>query len=288
MRTIIYLLALILCFAGCSSEPNVIVVPDNTAPPDNSIPSILQETYISKIYINLLGRKPSDDELNNALSILEQGSVSVDSRKEMIGVAMQQERFEQQMYDIARVEILDNLDTLDIYRDLMVLQSLLALPEYEPFYPRILYEMGRLEALRDVPRDFRREALSRIDMHIRSVDNSIYDGINMGSLNFVLAVFEYFLGRVPTQAEETECVNMVDGLTGILFQQEGSTKDDFLNIFFESDDYFEGQVRDIYLDNFFREPNSIELSEGTLLYKNTRKYEELVKLILSKDEYLGI
>jgi hypothetical protein len=110
----------------------------------------------------------------------------------------------------------------------------------------------------------------------------------MGSQNFILSVFEYFLGRYPTESEEETAINMVDGFGGILFGQEGNSKADFLDIFLSSTDYFEGQVIDVYNDFLLRDPLSVEMSEAAQIYKQTQDYGEMLKEVLSQDEFLGI
>ena len=81
---------------------------------------------------------------------------------------------------------------------------------------------------------------------------------------------------------------IVDGFAGVIFLQTGSVKDDFINIFFGCNNYFEGQVRDLYKKYLFREPNSVEMSDKATIYKNSLDYKALQKAILSTDEYAGI
>ena len=282
------LLLPIIFLISCAPEPEVIIVPDNTAPPDFSVPEVAKENYINKIYIALLGRKPTNSEFLTGLATLENDNVSVNSRKTFIDAVIDNPGYSLRMYEVARTEMLNNVDTADITFRIALYDALLSDPAYEPFYDLLLFEIERLTDLKYAPQKLANGEIDRIDMHRIMINNPIYDEINMGTQNFVLSVFEYFLGRYPTAAEELVSIQMVDGLNVIVFGKEGNSKADFMEIFFDSDNYYEGQVINIYEDFLFRSPNSVEMSEGTKTYKNTGSYEELLKEILSKNEFLGI
>jgi hypothetical protein len=156
------------------------------------------------------------------------------------------------------------------------------------FWDVLQNEIDRLIEMQNIPADLASDAINTIELHRRCVNNYFYDQLNMGSLNFVVSVFQNFLYRYPTVNELDEGIKMVDGQSAILFLQAGTTKDDFLNIFFNSDDYFEGQVRNLYLRYLFREPSSAEMSIEATQYKQDKDYIKLQKSILSEDEYIGI
>lgn len=277
-----------LVLFACQPEQKIILVPDNTAPPDYSVPQALKENYVNKLYITLLGRKPTAAEFQAGLGILEADNVSEESRENLMGVILSSPNFYQRMYDIARVEILNNLDTVEITFQIAVFKDLLKEPVYAPFYDYIQFEINRLQSLKNVPVQLLNGQIGRVEMHRRFVNNSFYDEINMGTQNFVLSMFEYFLNRYPSDAEEAACIAMVDGVDVIVFGREGHDKQDFIDIFFDSDNYYEGQVNDVYRDFLFRLPNSIEMSQATIAYKTHKDYKKLLISILTTDEFLGI
>ncbi|MEL6135605.1 MAG: hypothetical protein AAFR59_19775, partial [Bacteroidota bacterium] len=161
-------------------------------------------------------------------------------------------------------------------------------PRYADFIDLIEYEQQRLLRLKQIPFSLPTNLINRVEMHRRCVDNSIYDDINMGTQNFVLSLFEAFLGRYPTVAEETAASQMVDGVNTIFFGEEGDSKTEMIEIFFASDNYYEGAVLEIYEDFLFRSPNSIEMSEATKRYRLSGDYEALLQEILSTDAYMGL
>jgi hypothetical protein len=81
---------------------------------------------------------------------------------------------------------------------------------------------------------------------------------------------------------------IVDGFSGLIFYEVGSSKADFLNIFFGSQDYFEGQVRDYYLRYLFKEPETEFSATLATEYKNSLDLRAMQKAILTTDEYIGL
>lgn len=273
---------------ACQPDGQLVIVPDNTAPPDLSVPEVLKENYVNKLYITLLGRKPTEIEAFAAITKLDQGEVSEEARQEVIDQIVGEPEYLQRAYDIARAELLLNLDTFDITLTIAAYETFLDSPAFEPFYGLIEYEIGRLRDLKEVPEALLSGSIGRIEMQRRMVNNSFYDEINMGSQNFVLSMFEHFLGRYPTDAELANSVAMVDGATVVVFGVEGYDKEDFIDLFFDSDDFYEGQVVKVYEDFLFRAPTSQEMGLQTVAYRQDQNYENLLKRILSTDEYLGL
>ncbi len=286
--TLPFFLILILIVTACQPEAEIIRIPDNDVVPDETVPLVLQESYVNKLYIGLLGRKPNEQELQQALAILGRDNAAVSDREEVLELIFQFPGFIQRMYDIGRAEMLANLDTADISFQIYIFNEAKKDPQYEPFLPLIEQELNKLVLLKRLPADLLAGRIGRMEMHRRMAFNYFYDEINMGSQNFVLSLFEYFLGRYPTASEEETAITIVDGFGGILFGKEGNSKADFLEIFFSSTDYYEGQVIDVYNDFLLREPVSTEMVEAVLVYKQNDDYGEMLKTILSKDEVLGI
>ena len=80
---------------------------------------------------------------------------------------------------------------------------------------------------------------------------------------------------------------MVNGISSNIFLTAGQSKRDFENIFFASVDFYEGEVRGLFEQYLFRDPTSVEMTNGTLVYMQNG-YIELQKTILSMDEFIGI
>ena len=113
-------------------------------------------------------------------------------------------------------------------------------------WPIYQYEVNRLYELEAARNDFVSDSIDIITVQRRMVNNFFYDQLNMNAQNFVLAVFQQLINRSPTQNELLNGVAMVDGFNAIVFFQSGSSKDAFLDIILNTDDYYEGQVVQLY------------------------------------------
>ncbi|MFT5019915.1 MAG: hypothetical protein ACI9CU_001307, partial [Polaribacter sp.] len=59
-RILFSVLTLAVLATGC--KKGEIIVPNNQAPPDSTISTLILENYVAKCYISLLGREPSNAE----------------------------------------------------------------------------------------------------------------------------------------------------------------------------------------------------------------------------------
>jgi len=287
IRTSIFGLLLAFSIMGC--EKDEIVVEDNVAPPDHTVSSLVVETYINKCYISLLGRKPTAQEETEAKSGLLQSNLSVASRRTMLSPIVQSAEYRAKLLETQTIRLLTlPLDTADLNFRLFILNDYLDDPINAQFENLILAEIARLEELINTPQDVAAGNLSMAQLHKRLVNNLFYDELNMGSFNLVVSLYNHFLFRDPTEAETQDGITMVDGLTSVVFYTSGSTKDEFIDIFFTSNDYYEGTVRELFYRYLFREPTTEELNYHTVNYKASDDFQELQKTILSLDEFVGL
>lgn len=281
------ILALLAVFASCTKHEEVFI-PDNVPPPDSTVSSVVIETYVNKAYISVLGRKPSETEKAQGISLLTNGSLSLASRESFIQSVLDKPEYYENLYKQYYTYLLVNFDTAQITQTILILNFLTTQPEYQPFLDHLYYEIDRLEVLQDVYYNLAAGNITVAQMHRILIDNNFYDQLNMGTENFIVATFEHFLFRYPSDAELAEATKIVDGLSGVLFFQIGTSKEDFMDIFFASQDYYGGQVRIIFNAYLFREATAEELAYYTTFYKNTGNYKGLLKKVLTTDEYVGI
>jgi hypothetical protein len=264
------------------------IIPDNNPPADNTIPASLRINFINKVYISLIGREPETAEFNAADLTLRNSNFSSASRKTIVQEILNQDAFLDREFEIYRNDLISGVDTAEISELITTFEFLLTNSTYMQQWPLIEIEKARLISLRNVGSELKNGTISLIEMQRRCVDNFYFDQLNMGSLNFVIACFQNLLLRNPTQFEQTEGVKMLDGFNGILFLQTGESKAQFQQIFFQSDDYFAGQIKLNYLRFMLRLPSS----EEEVLYSSRLKSDGNIKTILidllSSDEYAGI
>lgn len=285
--SLLILLAIIAVVSSCT-KPDPTIIEDNRPPYDGTLNPVLVENYVNKAYISLLGRKPDAQEEEAALQILFDGDLSQASREQMIDGITGDSDWTRQLYDQQLAKLLGTADTSEIVNQIFAIDLLLANPIYEPFWPQLEAERIRWTELRRAWNDLSNGTITAVGYHRRLVNNGAYDDINMGTENFVTSVFENFFFRYPTESELQQSSQMVDGFSGLVFNEVGGTKDEFLNIFFGSQDYFEGQVRDYYLRYLFKEPETEFTASLASDYRNTLDLRTMQKAILTTDEYIGL
>ena len=236
----------------------------------------------------MLGREPNETELSHDLNSLNSANFSIEKRNQFIDEVLQKPGYDYRNWLIASTELLNGTDTADASLNIAIFTSLLSNTSFQSIWPVLEVEIHKLKLLRNIPAALEGDSLNIIGMHKRIVFNYFYDQINMGSSNFVTASFQNFLFRYPTEAELSNGISMVDGFNASLFLQTGHSKMDFIEVFFNSDNYFEGQVRALFTRYLFRQPNSAEMTSFSMQYKSNKDYGALQKRILTLDEYVGI
>lgn len=284
MRNLLLFFCIIILGAGCNKKEEIII-PGNNPPADTTLPSGIEENFVNKAYITLLGREPSAEELASSLTILYQSSFSGSARAQVAGQILDNPEFYTREYDLARASLLNNLDTFQIADVINTFNYLLEREDQQAIWPLVQYELQRAERLRDAPGRLRAGEISIAQLHRICIDNFFYDDINMGSLNFVISSFQHFMLRNATEAEQREGVKIVDGFPGILFLKVTEGKQGYLDVFFASQDYYEGQVKSLFNRFIFRNPNTEEMVKLGSRYKESGDYKELVKTIISGAEF---
>lgn len=287
MRTLWIVTVCVFFIASCS-KTNDVIVPGNVPPPDHTIDSSTIEIYLNKVYINLLGREPVGNEKSDGMMLLRQNNFSETTRQQFLESIFAKPDYMNNLFTVANHEYLNDLDSMEIVGQVTLYNLLLSQPQYAPFYDVLQYEIDRMEILLQTRHDLITQTIDYRQMLQRCTNNYFYDQINMGTENFVISTFQNFLFRYPTDAELANGKTMVDGNNAVLFFQLGKSKTDYLNVFFSSNDYYEGQVRNTFRKYLFREPTSAEEAYYSEIYKQAGEYKSLQKAVLALDEYAGI
>ena len=284
-RCILYVFAFIVVVLASCKKTEEVIVPNNTAPPDNTISNEKIESYYNRLYITLLGRKPTPTEADSVRNILTNSQLSLSSRQDLIQGLQNKPEYLASLYTIARADLLNALDTSQITLFIAIFNAQLAQPTYSNVAAILQTEINRLTALRNIPVDLTNHTLTAEGMERRCIDNYFYDQLNMGTENFVVSSFQHFLLRYPSTEELSNGKLMVNGFASNLFFQSGTTKNDYMNIFFASDNFREGTARSLYKRYLFKEPSTTKLYDLTQYYKQHPDYQGLQREILSSDEY---
>jgi hypothetical protein len=150
------------------------------------------------------------------------------------------------------------------------------------------YEAYKMTLVRDASYNYHRGLISISEFKSRMANNYVYDQINMGVTNFVIACFENYLKRLPTDLELGNSETMVNGQSARIFMRDGSSKGDFLNIITNIAGFYEGIVIDTYRHLLIRNPNSFEMGNYTQQLSNgSKSIKDLQRLICASEEYAG-
>ena len=256
-------------------------------PPDNTIENTTIETYINKLYISIIGREPIESEFTTDFTTLREADVSQESREIVIDGILNKDEYTGNLFKLECEHLLLGLDTADINLNIYVLNVLLTTAQglellyFEDALERMLKLQEVLPGLGD-------GTISNMEMHKRMVNNNMYDEINMGTENFVISMFQSFFGRYPTTSELENGKLMVNDNNSSVFFIPGNGKEDFINIFIESDEYFTGQTNILFNRYLFRDPTSEESINYSLDYINSQDYKLLQRRILSTNEFIGL
>ena len=281
MKNIIYILLTFMLISCTKYE--IEKVSGNTAPNEILVTQVMKEAYVNRLYISLTGRKASSSEFDLAMDELG-ASADISSREAVVNLVFSTEDYTIRLYDIARGDYLESLDTAVIRSDYN--QVVFALQTATgPTREYLLEAKAEFEALLEIPEGLIDHSIDVTEMYRRVVNNVYYDDINMGSENFVVATFQNFLFRYPTNVELENGTTMVDGKPSSVFLKAGNSKQDFIDIFFDTDDYAEGIVINLFRKYLFREPSTKEMYTWTNEFLLNKDFGQIQKSILTSDEY---
>ena len=285
MRILLFLF-FILIISSCTKIEDVIVG-GNTHPTDPTIENTVIENYVNKLYISTIGREPTKIEFDDNFETLREVNLSQQSREIVIDKVLDKAEYFNNLFKIESANILNGVDTAMINeRYYLYKYFLMNASGFDRIY--IGYEFERLSVLKQALPDFNAGIITNTELYKRMVNNNFFDEINMGTENFVVAMFQHFLLRYPTGAEVENAKTMVDDGNATVFFETGNGKDDFISIFFSSDGYYTGQTSILCNRYLFRNPSSEESVNYSLDYINTDDYKNLQKRILSTNEFIGL
>lgn len=123
-------------------------------------------------------------------------------------------------------------------------------------------------------------------MVARMINNSIYDGINMNSFNYVIASFDDVLTRKPSQEEFDRSYEIIEkNVPKVIFGRWASNKNEFCQVLVQSDAFHEAQIRWLYYVLLRRESTTDEVSALFNPFFNNHSIENIMYSIIKTDEY---
>ena len=297
-KRFLYIILLAFSFFACEKE--TIIIPNNNAPNYDEIPTILLENYVNRLYIDLIGREPLDEEMNLDVQFLRDNNVTIESRDTLIsklqfdttyveGDISYKNAYFHRLYEMVKVRMIEGASNAYIQNEMGIF---LFFYEVDSLAGNLigahnnLINYYRLKDVIDSESMLYNNFIDIKEMHRRMLNNAIYDQINMNTFNFVNAAFDNLLFRYPTQNEFNCSYSMIeDEIPQIVLGFSGSNKDDLINIICNSREFYEGIIHWSYLTLLARVPSTIETDYLMNDFYITCDFHKLQRYIMKTDEY---
>jgi hypothetical protein len=296
----LFSLLLICLIISCDSRLEEII-PDNDSFSTTGISKIKIENYVNRLFIDLIGREPTDIEQSIEADTLNKNNLSEESRLDLIYRLMEdtsfsinegsyQEAFSLNLYLLAKIRCMEGVSDAEIRQmrlnplyDEASADSLAQ--DWENYY-KVLNEIKRYELMLRSAEDLRLGLIKYHEMYAFMIDNALYDMFNMNTFNFVRASFDQLLFRIPTEQEYDQAFDMVENnLPNELLGQLGNSKADYINILINSVAMKEGMIRWAFQVFLQREGTPDEIASLLEEYKINENINDIIAKIVVTDEY---
>lgn len=300
--TRILFISLIVFVSGCKKEPEEVVFTNNTIPDYSQVPRILIENYVNRLFIDLIGREPTDVEMQIEADAMRASNASLDSRNAIVqklmfntdpreGDGSYREAYIRKFYNDQKGRFLEGVsdDALNdeywVWRSLAVSDSIAG---NMLGYSLFMQEANKITDVLTSRLELQENEILFEEMCRRMMFNSIYDDINMNTFNFINASFDDCFGRFPTQAEYEGVEDAIEfNGSGALFGLSVNSKLQYLDVLVGSDEFDEGLVRWIYSSLLAREATSVEIFSAVGIYRTNSNFSAVQQSILISNEYAG-
>lgn len=284
---------------GC--KPEHFTYTDNPIPPYEEISTILVQNYVNRLYIDLIGREPTDDEMERDVNALESDSLRPEARLMVIDALVHgmdstnqipySVQYHEKLYTDLKARFLEGASDAVLNERYGILRGQAINDSINGNWASYSLNQAaaeRLEAVLECP-----EALMLGEIDIREacnrmIWNAIYDQINMNSFNFVNATFDDLYQRFPTQAEFDLGYNIVEyNMAEILFGISAYDKPSFIDAMLLNSEWDEGMVRWQFRGLLARDPSDQEVLDGLDEFSLGSFVSDIQRFIIMSDEYAG-
>jgi hypothetical protein len=299
-KLIIFSFLLITLLTASCKKASSDLYTDNDPPAFSAVPAVKVRNFVNRAFIDLIGREPTDVEMEVNTASIQSGNSNMEAREALIDKLMSDTTFRdgdtsytlayhKRIYDLGKIRFMDGvseaqlIQQADIYRSNAISDSLSGnISGYEE-------AMMRYSRMKDLLLSARRYMLGEITIQQQfavMINNAIYDIINMNSFNFVNACFNELFYRFPSNAEFLIAYSMVeDNQPGVLFNATAQNKDEFVNILTQSQECRQGIIIWSYQTILARNPISAEIYDEMLLFGQNGDFKAMQKRLLKSAEY---
>ncbi len=290
---------ILLSLFSCKENTNILVEP-NKPPKYSGVSTIRIENYVQRMFIDLLGREATDIERTSFSLQLKNGALHDTCRHRLVrqlmfdtsfrmGDSSYRHAFSQRIYDISKARFLEGASDPSISQFIGNLNFAIQVARLNgdsiSVYRCIDARSQYFKVLNSKYQFFIQQKDYR-NMCAAMMNNSIYDGINMNSFNYINAVFDNCLLRKPTQDEFDRSYQIIEkNLPSEIFSRWASNKNEYCEAVVQSDAFHEAQIRWFFYVLIQREPTTAEVSDLFYPFYATHNIETIIEEIITKDEY---
>lgn len=300
MRRYFLLIGFVALLFSCKKEETVFT--DNDVPSYNEIPTVLVQNYVNRLYIDLLGREPFDDEMSAEVELLEDNALSSESRSALVNKLMTSTTplagdssyfvaYNGKLYEDMKARLIEGASEgqLQYYYFLYYNQAVAdSINGNFTVYEILKAEADKVLGVMQSQYDLRNETIQIDEMARRMTFNAVYDEINMNSFNFINASFDDLYFRFPTQSEFDASFNIIEyNVPDQIFGQTAQNKPQYLDILLSNTEFDEGMIRWAFESLLNREPTSNEIFEMIGNFQDTKDFQRIQRSIMITDEYAG-
>ena len=291
----------LLFFLGCTKDHINIIDGNNPASVTN-ISRLKIENYVNRLYIDLVGREPLKTELKEESDTLKARELSRDARLNLITRLMEDTSFRigersykaafyLNLYNLAKVRCLEGVTDEEIQMKMSLLLNDAMRDSMEQKWKGFYAKLDILRRYQDVlesQQELLEGHIAYHQMFTFLVNNGIYDIINMNTFNFIRAVFNELLFRLPTDQEYESAFDIIENsAAGQAFGRYVTNKTEYVEALVESPAMLEGMIVwtfQVYMNRF---PTPRELSSLLPTYLKEKDIRYIIKQIAVTDEYAG-
>jgi hypothetical protein len=297
----LYLLLFILVIAACTKETRKSnLIEDNVPPPPGTVSTMKVRNYVNRLYIDLLGRTPTDTEKNIETQKLQDAALSFEAREDLIirlqtdttfveGDSSYKNAYYNRIYELCKSRLLEGAGDDIFSQQIGILNFGITVARLEGDSVRVFRNLENIKRYRNVieSRIALREGIITLNqMFARMLNNGVYDEINMNTFNFINASFDDLYDRFPTQKEFDAAFPIIESNLGGVFMGEYiDNKTDYCQIMTESNAFYEGLIKWTYMNLLGRPATSNELYNRLKEFVQHKNYQTIQIKILRSNEY---
>jgi PAS domain-containing protein len=300
IKKILFGLIIMWSCASCNKKNDDVLIKNNSVPNPYLVPEIKVLNYINRLYIDLLGRTPTQVEKDRELLFLREHNLSIPSRIDLIerlqfdstyveGDSSYSIAYYNRQYELCKSRLLEGVDDGEMSGQIGILQFGVTVARLEGDSARVyrnLLEISRYQRVLQSRLAYRYGQITIREMYSAMLNNGIYDIINMNSFNFVNASFDDLFDRFPTAQEFENAYAVIDRNEGrFIFGQFVDHKFDYCRALTESVSFAEGLVRWTCFNLMGRQPTPNELYRLTKNFTENHLHTLIQRHYLQSNEY---